>query len=110
LTGCSSQKAADYQSYRWMKGTNALGPNQVEALVSLLDANLVPPSNTTAKIDTTLLTPNFYVDVKTQNGKVVAQLLGFEGKWIAFGFLGSIGSITDSNIVRKIYGIVNTEQ
>jgi hypothetical protein len=107
VAGCSRKTPRDFQSYRWVDGTNVLNASTVATLIGLLDANLVTPAKTTNRGDSSIpppfLAPDLCVNLQRADGSIVAQLLGFDGKWIGFG---SLGIVSNSNVVRQIYGIV----
>jgi hypothetical protein len=107
VAGCSRKTPRDFQSYRWVDGTNVLAASSVNKLVNLLEANLVPPAKTTNRADSSVprpfLAPNLCVNILREDGSLAAQLLGFDGKWAGFG---TLGSVSNSNIVRQVYEIV----
>lgn len=108
VTGCSSRTPRDFQTCRWSEGTNVLDAGQVTQIVGLLEANLVPPQKKTEKTipderPLPMLAPDLCVNIQSDDGKLMAQLLVFDGKEIEFG---SLGSVNNSNVVQQINKIV----
>ncbi len=106
-TGCSHKTARDFQSYRWLDGTNVLESDRVAKLVTLLSDNLVVPPKTTPRLDPNVPPPalafDLCVNVQTEDGKIVAQLLGYDERFVEFD---GLGSTENSDVVQQIYDIV----
>jgi len=107
MTGCSSKTARDFRAYTWVDGTNVLATGQVAQLVGLLEANLVAPPRQAAKATPGVQPPalafDLCVNVQTKEGKIVAQLLGYDRRFVGFD---GLGSIEKSNVVHQIYDIL----